>query len=132
MNYFKFDPAKKGLRKTLKEYEEIGLKYIWTQGDKGAGSGKTWEAVKKTLGPRKSISRASVIFFLNRMVNQGVLDYRSATGKGGHHRIYYPVMDERGYKKHLLKTVVESLKRDFPGETKEALKELKVSFNERL
>ena len=62
---------------------------------------------------RFSPARA-VIFFLNRMVNQGVLDYRSATGKGGHHRVYYPVIDERGYKKHLLKTVVESLKKDFP------------------
>jgi len=121
---FKFDPSKSGLRKTLKEYEEIGLRYIWNQGAKGVGSGKTWKAVNEALGPDKSISRASVIFFLNRMVDQGVLDYRSATGKGGYHRVYFPIMDERGYKKHLLKTVVESLMRDFPEETKEALKEL--------
>jgi predicted transcriptional regulator len=124
MASFKFDHSKDGLRKTLKEYEEVGLRYVWAQGDKGVNSGKTWEAVKKTLGPEKTISRASVIFFLNRMVDQGVLDYRSATGKGGHHRVYFPVLDERGYKKHLLKTVVESLMRDFPEETKEALNEL--------
>jgi predicted transcriptional regulator len=129
MASFKFDHSKHGLRKTLKEYEEIGLRYIWARGEEGAGSGKTWEAVKKTLGPEKTISRASVIFFLNRMVDQGVLDYRTATGKGGHHRVYYPIMDERGYKKHLLKTVVESMMRNFPAETREALKELKVSFN---
>ncbi len=122
MGSFKFDPSKHGLRKTLKEYEEIGLRYIWNQGEKGAGSGKTWKAVNEALGPDKSISRASVIFFLNRMVDQGVLDYRSATGKGGHHRVYYPIMDERGYKKHLLKTVVESMMRNFPAETREALK----------
>jgi hypothetical protein len=54
------------------------------------------------------------------MANQGVLDYRPATGKGGRRRIYYPIIDERGYKKHLLKTVVESMMRDFPEETKEA------------
>jgi len=126
MAVFKFDPSQLGLRKTLKEYEKVGLRYIWTQGEKGAGSGKTWEAVKKALGPKKSISRASVIFFLNRMVDQGVLDYRTATGKGGHHRIYYPLMDERGYRKHLLKTVVESLIRDFPEETKEALREIQM------
>ncbi len=124
MTSFKLDPSKHGLRKTLKEYEEIGLRYIWTQGEQGVGSKKTWEAVKKTLGPDKSISRASVIFFLNRMVEQGVLDYRSTKGRGGRNRIYYPIMDERGYKKHLLKTVVESLMRDFPEETKEALNEL--------
>ena len=123
MEYFKFDPSKHGLSKTLKEYEEICLRYIWARGEEGAGSGKTWEAVKKTLGPDKSISRASVIFFLNRMVDQGVIGYRTITGKGGHHRVYYPIMDESGYKKHLLKTVVESLMRDFPEETIEALKD---------
>jgi predicted transcriptional regulator len=121
MGSFKFDPSKNGLRKTLKEYEEIALRYIWAQGDIGAGTGKTCKVVNEALGPDKSISRASVIFFLERMANQGVLDYRSATGKGGRHRIYYPIMDERGYKKHLLKTVVESMMRDFPTETREAL-----------
>ncbi len=123
MTSFKFDHSKHGLRKTLKEYEEIGLRYIWAQGEKGASTGKTWTAVTEALGPDKSISRASVIFLLSRMADQGVLDYRTATGKGGHHRIYFPIMDERGYKKHLLKTVVESLMRDFPAETREALKE---------
>ena len=124
MASFKFDHSKHGLRKTLKEYEEIGLRYIWAQGEKGASTGKTWTAVTEALGPDKSISRASVIFFLSRMADQGVLGYRSATGKGGYHRVYYPIMDERGYKKHLVKTVVESMMKDFPEETKEALNEL--------
>ncbi len=124
MASFKFDPSKHGLRKTLKEYEEAGLRYIWAQGKKGASTGKTWTAVTQALGPDKSISRASVILFLSRMADQGVLDYRTASGKGGYHRVYFPIMDERGYKKHLLKTVVESLMRDFPEETKEALNEL--------
>jgi predicted transcriptional regulator len=123
MASFKFDPSKHGLRKTLKEYEETALRYVWSQGEKGATSGKTWTAVTEALDPDKSISRASVILFLSRMAGQGVLDYRTATGKGGHHRVYYPIMDERGYKKHLLKTVVESMMRDFPEETKEALNE---------
>ena len=124
MASFKFNHSKHGLRKTLKEYEEVGLRYVWAQGEKGVGSGKTWKAVSEALGPDKSISRASVIFFLKRMVDQGVLSYRTTTGRGGYHRVYYPVMDERGYKKYLLKTVVESLMRDFPEETKEALNEL--------
>lgn len=122
---FKFDPSKHGLRKTLKEYEEVGLRYVWSMGEAGVSSGKIWVAVNEALGPDKGISRASVIFFLNRMVEQGVLDYRSATGKGGYHRVYFPAMDERGYKKYLLKTVVESLMNDFPEETKEALGEFR-------
>ncbi len=123
MASFKFDHTKHELRKTLKEYEEAGLRYVWSLGEKGVGSGKTWVAVNEKLDPEKRVSRASVIFFLNRMVDQGVLDYRSATGKGGHHRVYFPILDEREYKKFLLKTVVESMLRDFPEETREALKD---------
>ncbi len=122
---FKFVHEKEGLRKTLKEYEEVGLRYVWSIGEEGVASGKAWAITNERLGSDKTISRASVIFFLNRMVDQGVLDYRTGTGKGGHHRIYFPVLYERAYKKHLLKTIVESLMRDFPDETKEALKELK-------
>ncbi len=35
---FKFDHEKEGLRKTLKEYEEAALKYVWSTGDEGVGS----------------------------------------------------------------------------------------------
>ena len=121
---FKFDHEKEGLRKTLKEYEEAALRYVWSIGEKGVSSGKTWANTNKRLGPDKTVSRASVILFLNRMVDQGVIDFRTATGKGGHHRVYYPLLDEKAYKKHLLKTMVESLMRDFPDETREALGEL--------
>ena len=121
MVVFKFNPAEKGLRKTLKEYEEIALRYIWSVGEEGAGSGKTWEHVNKELGEGKSISRASVIFYLNRMVDEGVLGFRDATGKGGHHRIYITKLDESGYKKYIVRTLLESVMKDFPKETKEVL-----------
>lgn len=126
MTGFKFDHEKEGLSKTLKKYEEVALKFVWSIGEEGVGSGKTWAITNERLGPDKTVSRASVIFFLNRMVDQGVLSYRTATGKGGHHRVYYPVLDEEAYKKHILKTIVESLKRDFPDETREALEELQL------
>ena len=123
MTGFKFDPSKEGLRKTLREYEELALRYLWSIGEEGAGSGKAWREVNEALGAEKTISRASVIFFLNRMVDQGVLGFRDATGKGGHHRIYYPLMDEREYKKYVLKTIIDSMMRDFPEEAKETLLE---------
>lgn len=123
MSVFKFDPAKRGLRKTLKEYEELALRYIWEVGEEGAGSGKTWSNVNERLGEGKSISRASIIFFLNRMVEEGVLDFRDATGKGGHHKIYFPSLDEEGYKKYVASTLFESLMMDFPEATKETLRE---------
>ena len=120
---FKFNPAEKGLRKTLREYEEIALRYIWDVGDEGAGSGKTWEHVNKKLKKGKTISRASVIFYLNRMVDEGVLGFRDATGKGGHHRIYITKLDESGYKKYIVRTLLKSVMKDFPKETKEVLKD---------
>jgi len=121
---FKFDHEKEGLGKTLKKYEEVALRYVWSIGEEGVGSGKTWTITNERLEQGKTVSRASVIFFLNRMVDQGVLNYRTATGKGGHHRVYYSMFDEKAYKKHILKTIVESLLRDFPEETREALEEL--------
>ncbi len=121
MVVFKFNPAETGLRKTLREYEEIALRYIWSVGDEGAGSGKTWEHVNEELDKGKSISRASIINYLNRMVDGGVLGFRDATGKGGHHRIYITKLDERGYEKYLVRTILESVAKDYPKETKEVL-----------
>ncbi len=124
MVVFKFSPAETGLRKTLREYEEIALRYIWSLGDEGAGSGKTWEHVNKELEEGKSISRASVIIYLNRMVDEGVLGFRVGTGKGGKHRIYITKLDESGYKKYVVRTLLESVSRDFPKETEEVIKSL--------
>ena len=121
MSGFKFDPSKPGLRKTLREYEELALRYVWSVGEQGAGSGIIWKNVNEQLGPEESISRASIIIIMNRLVDQGVLGYREGTGKGGHHKIYYPLMDEKGYVKYVLKTMVESMMRDFPEETKEVI-----------
>jgi len=118
---FIFDPSKTGLRKTLREYEELALRYIWETGDEGAGSGSTWSAVNERLEEGKTISRASIIFFLNRMVDQGVLSWRDATGKGGHHRIYFTKLDESGYRKYVVRTLLESVAKDFPEATEEVL-----------
>ena len=58
------------------------------------------------------------------MVDEGVLGFRDATGKGGHHRIYIPELDESGYKKYVVRTLLESVMKGFPKETKEVLKAL--------
>ena len=121
MVVFKFNPAETGLRKTLREYQEIALRYIWSVGEEGAGSGKTWEHANKELGEGKSISRASIIIYLNRMIDEGVLRFRVGTGKGGKHRIYITKLDESGYKKYIVRTLLESVMKDYPKETKEVL-----------
>jgi len=123
MSGLKFDPSKQGLRKTLREYQELALGFVWEVGEEGANSGAVWRAVSERLGEGKSISRASVILFLNDMVDDGVLGFREATGKGGHHRVYVSKLDEKGYKKYILRTAIDSMMRDFPEETSEVIRE---------
>jgi len=57
---------------------------------------------------------------------QSVLGSRDVTGKGGHHKIYYPLMDEKGYVKYLIKTMVESMRRDFPERQKKRWKSTNI------
>jgi len=123
MSGFEFDPSQSGLRKTLKKWEELALRYVWEVGEVGAGSGTIWKNVNEQLGSGESISRTSVIFFMNRLVEQGVLSFRDGTGKGGHHKIYYPLMDEKGYVSNLIRTMVEGMMKEFPEEVKEVIKD---------
>jgi len=118
---FKFDPSKPGLRKTLREWEEQALRSMWDLGEDGGKTKTVWERVNEGLGEGKSISKASIIVFLEKLEEQGVLGSWDVTGKGGHHKIYHPQVDEKGYLRYLLKTMVESMRRDFPEATREVL-----------
>ena len=117
-----FDPSGKGLEKVLRDYQIEALKLVWASGETGLNSRQTYLQVNEALSG-KTISRASIINFLNAMVDAGVLNYRETTGKGGYRRIYSPKFDERGFRKYIAKTVIESLLNDFPEETRQAIKE---------
>ena len=80
-----------------------------------------WVHVNKEFGGSKTISRASIIFFLNAMCDEGVLDYREETGKGGYHRVYFPMMNEEEFKRHVAKTLTSKLSEMWPDATREAL-----------
>jgi len=47
MSTSKFDPSQSGQRKTLKEWEELALRYLWEFGEEGAGSGLIWKNVNE-------------------------------------------------------------------------------------
>ena len=115
------DTASKGLAMVLKDYQEVALKYIWRLKGQGASSRDVWVQVNEDLKGVKTISRASIINFLNAMVDEGVLNYIEITGKGGHRRIYSAKYDEAEFKQYVAETVLGSLTRDFPEETKLAL-----------
>ncbi len=103
----------------LKDYQEVAMQYLWSL-DKGASSCEIWVATNKNLRD-KTISRASIINFLNAMVDEGVLNYTEITGKGGHRRIYSPKYDASGFKQWIAETVLKNLLRDFPDETKKVM-----------
>ena len=118
----KFDPEQNGLAKTLRDYQVEALKSIWKNSEKGQTSREVHEYVKGKIDG--SISRASIINFLNAMVDEGVLDYNERTGKGGYHRVYTPRLNESEFKKYIAQTVIASLLKDFPEETKTAISQL--------
>jgi hypothetical protein len=58
------------------------------------------------------------------MRKMGVLKGDEKTGKGGHRWIYSPAMNESEFKQYIARTILESLMRDFPEETAEAVKKI--------
>jgi len=118
------DTGAEGLAMVYKDYQEVAMKYLWRLNGKGASSRDVWMASIEDMRGKKTISRASVINFLNAMVDEGVLNYTEITGKGGYRRIYSAKYDEAGLKQWIAKTVLKNLLRDFPDETRAAVKKL--------
>jgi len=114
-----YDASEKGLRAVLKDYQEIALRVIWASPE-GLGSRAVWDRVNAELKPG-TISRASVINFLESMKEMGVLKGDEKTGKGGHRWIYSPAMNETEFKEFIADTLIKKLMRDVPKETKEAI-----------
>jgi len=117
------DPSKEGFEKVLRDFQIESLKHIWKHDGPGLTSREVFEKVNHSLGPDKSVSRASIINFLNDMCDEGVLDFDEETCKGGMRRKYFKGLDEAGFKRYIALTVLESLMKDFPVQTKEAIKE---------
>jgi len=120
---FVIDPDKTGLEKVLRDYQIEALRMVWDDDPKGVNSREVYQHVNKQLDGVRTISRASIINFLNSMCDEGVLTYVEETCKGGTRRKYSTGLDEEGFKKHIAKSVLESLLKDFPEQTIEAVKE---------
>jgi len=129
------------MSKTLKDYEEMALRFIWGSGERGAISKEVWLHVNKELGGigtpaailiggettvdvKGSISRASIINFLQDMASDGVIQVNYRTGKGGHHGVYSSPMGEDGFKRYVAKNVIAKLFEKWPDATKEVVEEI--------
>jgi len=117
-----YDTAESGLRAVLKDYQELALRAIWANPE-GLGSKAVMDRVNAELKPN-TISRASVINFLEAMREAGVLKGEERTGKGGHRWIYSPAMNEAEFKEFIADTLIKKLMRDFPKETAEVVKKI--------
>ena len=86
---FSIDLGKDGLETLFTPWQVEAMKLLW-----GGHEYKSGEMHAALNAKGIDISRASVIMFLDRMTSEGVLAYREATGKGGHHRIYRAALTE--------------------------------------
>ena len=116
------DPSKNGFEKVLRDYQIEALKLVWDNKGEGLTSREVYEEVNERLGS-KSVSRASIINFLNAMCDEGVLEFEEETCKGGMRRKYSTGLDESGFKKYIAEVVLKSLVIDFEQETLEAIKD---------
>ncbi len=120
---FTIDPDKTGFEKVLRDYQIEALRMVWDDDPKGVTSREVYQHVNKQLEGVRTISRASIINFLNSMCDEGVVNYVEETCKGGTRRKYTTGLSEEGLKKYIAKSVLESLLKDFPVQTIAAVKE---------
>jgi len=108
-----FDTNKDGLLTLFKPYQVVLLEHIWDLNKNEKVGITSGEAHKFLLGKPEKKSRASSIIFLNDMVEEGILDYEEKTGKGGYHRVYYPLMDREGFQECVTEKINSKLKKVF-------------------
>ena len=82
------DLSETGLAMFFFPYQIVSLDILWNS-EENLNSRQVWQMANEKLRPR-TISRASIINFLNASVEHGILNYVETTGKGGYRRLYSP------------------------------------------
>jgi len=113
------DLSKTGYEMFFKDWQVESLRYLWRVQPGGANSRAVWLNVNESL--RGSISRASIINYLNDMVDEGLLTYTETTGKGGYQRVYTIKYGETEFKQHIAGLIISKLLKEYPQETRKAL-----------
>ena len=119
----KLDTNQEGLYALYSPHEAEILKHLWdtalSVGDaKNSRYVHNWQLEALPDIGLKSKSRATIINFLNELVNDGVLDYKERTGKGGYHRMYWIRLKRDDFEGHVRKTIADKLDEIF-GVTKD-------------
>jgi len=101
------DLTETGFEMFFKPYQIASLDLLWNSSEH-LSSREVWEKVNQALPG--TISRASIINFLNASVENGLLGYMETTGKGGYRRLYTPKLSRDETSKYLSNIVKDLLK----------------------
>ena len=115
-----YDSFEAGLRAVLFDWQEEAMRVLWDMKD-GANSRTVYDKVNEKIRP-KTISRASIINFLEEMREQKILNGSDKTGRGGHHWVYTAALSESEFKQYIAEKIIGSLKKNFPKELEQVLK----------
>jgi len=99
---------REGSKALVTEYQKHIIRKLMSIDDT-IKSGEMWIHLNKIMGD-KAPSRASVIFFLNDLVDVEYADFKDGTGKGGHHRRYYTKLTSELFEKKVYVDIVNKLK----------------------
>ncbi len=117
----KLDTDKNGLEAIFRKWQVPLVEELFSGKPMTSGEAHMFlvkKGVKADQKGRGPISRASVINFLNGMIDNGLLEYTDDTGKGGHHRIYKMTLNREEFSHALLGRFVNRLISIFPQESK--------------
>jgi len=117
----RLDAGKACLAMFFKGWQVESLRYLWRIRPEGSNSRAVWTNVNESL--QGSVSRASVINFLNHMADEAILTYEETIGNGGLQRVYYIKYNEIKFKQHVACLIITKLLKEYPQETRKALSE---------
>ena len=100
------DLSETGLEMFFKPYQILSLDLLWNS-EEQLSSREVWVKVNDMLPG--TISRASIINFLNASVENGLLNYVEITGKGGYRRLYTSKLSKEETSNYLSEIVKERL-----------------------
>ena len=102
----RFDLKNHGLHRVLKPWHAEIMRHTWENEE--ATSLTAYNHLQRLDNPELRKSRSAVIGALNLMVFEGLLGFREEPGKGGYHKLYYPLHENEGVFRHWLAIRVRS------------------------
>ena len=117
----KLDTDKEGLEAIFKTWAVPLIDEFLTGRSMTSGQAHKFlekKGIKTGHKGRGIVSRTSVIFFLNDMIDAGLLEYTMGTGKGGYHRCYKMTLTLEELAHKLIDQFVNKLLEVFPEESK--------------